>query len=352
MKLSQLTFTRFIAAIAIAIYHFRETVFPFTIEGVNNFAQYFNVLVSYFFVLSGFILTVTFKNEVKTKAFYINRFSRIYPLYLFALLLTLFLIFIARTPKDTISFTKVLLSALLAQSWFKNFALTYNFPAWSLSVEAFFYLIFPLVMYLSGKGSLKQLILLTAGFWFIMQGLFILFIANEHFFVIYHPLFHVATFLCGIAAGKYFLKYHAFLNRYTVRLEWMSLLSIFVIIAIVFFRNSFFHNYYTNGLLAPVFVLLIYTVALSSKPFIRIFSYQPLHYLGEISYGIYILQIPVSIMVTGVIDRTIQTSPTITFYIYLITLIITSAITHEMIEKPCRKFIRQFLISRQEVSKI
>ena len=82
-------------------------------------------------------------------------------------------------------------------------------------------------------------------------------------------------------------------------------------------------------------------MALSKKRFFTWFNNKRLQYLGEISYGIYILQIPVSILVYGLIDRTIHTSPTISFYIFVTVLICISAITHECIEKPSRALIRK-----------
>jgi len=343
MILPQLTFTRFLAAVAVVIFHFREEAFPFKSVIIKDFIEYFTVLVSYFFVLSGFILTVNSKDGINVRRFYINRFARIFPLYLGALLLMLFLLLVARTPKDTISFNKVFLSVFLIQSWFQNYALSYNFPAWSLSAEAFFYVVFPFVIFLLRNKPLRLQLISIVSFWFIMQVLFVWMLLHQNTFVMNNPLFHLSTFLLGIAAGRLFESKQDILAIYTSKFELLSLVMITVLALLVMSRNPIFLKFYHNGLLAPVFVLFIYTVALSKGRLIKLFANRRLEYLGEISYGIYILQFPVSILVFGIMDRIVKVSPTVGFYIYLPSLIIISSVTYHFIEKPCRMLIRNLL---------
>jgi peptidoglycan/LPS O-acetylase OafA/YrhL len=343
LKLNRLTFTRFVAAIAIVIFHFKENVFPFKFEIVRNVIEYFNVLVSYFFVLSGFILTINLKEHINFREFYINRFARIYPLYLAAFSLMLFLLLVARTPRDTISFDKVFSSVFLIQAWFQQYALTYNFPAWSLSVEAFFYLVFPFAILLLKSQQLKWQLISIGLFWIIMQGVFVYLISHQSYSVLYNPLFHLSTFLVGIAAGALFISKQKILATHIATLEVFSVSAVLVIAFLIISHNSLFKKFYQNGLLAPVFVVFIYTVALSKRKFIEFFSDRRLEYLGEISYGIYILQLPVSILIFGIIDRVVKVSPTITFYIYLPVLIVSASLTNRFIEKPGRTMIRSLL---------
>ena len=55
MRIPQLTFTRFIAAFLIVGYHFGKIVYPFSIQVLKPLVANLNVLVSYFFILSGFV---------------------------------------------------------------------------------------------------------------------------------------------------------------------------------------------------------------------------------------------------------------------------------------------------------
>jgi peptidoglycan/LPS O-acetylase OafA/YrhL len=51
MKLNQLTFTRFLAAIAIVVYHYGLKIAPFNHGVIHGFLGASHILVSYFFVL-------------------------------------------------------------------------------------------------------------------------------------------------------------------------------------------------------------------------------------------------------------------------------------------------------------
>ena len=140
MRLDQLTFTRFLAAIAIVAYHFaRETVL-FTHESIDFIFKHAYLGVSYFFVLSGFVMVISYQNRGKTSFFHYlkNRIARIVPLYLFALIACMLI-------DKTLGYDKldIIYTFTLFQSWIPGKGLVINFTAWSLSVEFFFYAMFP-----------------------------------------------------------------------------------------------------------------------------------------------------------------------------------------------------------------
>lgn len=140
MRLDQLTFTRFLAAIAIVAYHFaRETVL-FTHESIDFIFKHAYLGVSYFFVLSGFVMVIAYQNRGKTSFFHYlkNRIARIVPLYLFALIACMLI-------DKTLGYDKldIIYTFTLFQSWIPGKGLVINFTAWSLSVEFFFYAMFP-----------------------------------------------------------------------------------------------------------------------------------------------------------------------------------------------------------------
>src|SRR4029077_1716836 len=57
------------------------------------------------------------------------------------------------------------LEILLLQSWVPPAALSWNSVGWSLSVEAFFYLLFPLLVLRYGRFSRNQLFAIIAVCW-------------------------------------------------------------------------------------------------------------------------------------------------------------------------------------------
>ncbi len=340
MKIEQLTFTRFVAAIAIVVFHFSKEVFPFSVSGIDRFTVFLNVLVSYFFVLSGFILAINAKEKIDLKQFYFNRFARIYPLYLFALLATLALIRSLRPFDFSLDFHRVLLSVFLVQSWTEKYALVYNYPGWSLSAEVFFYLLFPFVFKGLELLRFKQRVVVVAVFWAVMQVLFIVFAQQKEAWVLYHPLFHLSTFVLGILGGMLYKEKHAWVVAHQPVIERVFLISASLLLFLMFTGNVIFSQVYHDGLPAPVFLLFIFIVSLNRHQFFNGFRKRLPVYLGEISYGIYILQVPVYRLLTQTFGLKSNLSATSFFYFYLLVLLLISAICYELVEKPSRIFLR------------
>ncbi len=102
--------------------------------------------VTFFFVLSGFVLVWTARPDDTATGFWRRRFARIYPVYLvtlvFGLLVSTFV------QQHTFAEGPALASLVLVQSWFPTarYYFSSNGVAWALSCEAFFYLVFPLLI--------------------------------------------------------------------------------------------------------------------------------------------------------------------------------------------------------------
>lgn len=341
MKLTQLTFTRFLAAIAIVIFHFHQEVFPFSLKGIKELTGFLNVLVSYFFVLSGFILTINTGEKLNLKQFYFNRFSRIYPVYIFALLFTLLLILDIRPLSFSWDFHRVLLSVFLVQSWNPNYALALNYPAWSLSAEAFFYLLFPFVYLGLQRLSFRRKVMLVVFFWLLMQVLFASLAYARQPFVLYNPVFHLSTFLMGILGGLFYREKKAWLMAHYRKAVHLLIVTTLVLLFLMLTENKLFRMVYHNGILSPVFMLSIFIVAESRSRLIRWFGLRKPEYLGEISYGIYILQVPVYRLLTQATNLKSVMPASGFFFSYVVVLLVVSIISYELIERPSRLFLRR-----------
>jgi peptidoglycan/LPS O-acetylase OafA/YrhL len=144
---------------------------------IGNLLQAGFTLVSLFFVLSGFILAYNYLDDRggfvgSTRDFYRARFARIYPIYLLALAvdLPLFLHHLglsapAATPGEVAR--QCVATLTLTQAWLEPGLPPWNTMAWTLSVEAFFYALFPwLGPWLARQGS-RRLLGVAAAAWLV-----------------------------------------------------------------------------------------------------------------------------------------------------------------------------------------
>lgn len=115
-------------------------------------------MVIFFFTLSGFVMIISHFNKKDETAFqfYKLRLARIYPLYLLALLVML---------NSNTKFVDIVLCILLVQAFVPGHCLAINVPAWSLSAETFYYLLFPFLLKYYRKSPV------LSGFIFILLSL-------------------------------------------------------------------------------------------------------------------------------------------------------------------------------------
>lgn len=139
-----LTSLRFVAAFMVFLHHTDLSIYGFGEWGVT-----------FFFVLSGFILTYRyhelFANGIRGKDlydFYSSRFARIYPVFILTFLFSLGLIHYDVFSWDL---NAAIANIFLVQSLYSHYAMTYNGTAWSISTEAIFYTFFPVFLMITSK---------------------------------------------------------------------------------------------------------------------------------------------------------------------------------------------------------
>src|SRR5215472_5538849 len=134
-RLPAVTSLRFFAAFHVALFHMKEMRILTGPNWLTSFAGIGYVGVSFFFVLSGFILVYTYEGRnIELGNFWQTRFARIYPAYIFSLLLT-FPFFYWGALKLHVPFfafasdhfwLTTLLVLLLLQAWVPPAALSWN----------------------------------------------------------------------------------------------------------------------------------------------------------------------------------------------------------------------------------
>jgi peptidoglycan/LPS O-acetylase OafA/YrhL len=195
MRMDSLTGLRFIAALGVLVDHAQS----FGISGhvVNPLGNG----VSFFFVLSGFVLTWSWRGTILS--FFRRRFARIYPAYAFCVLAAIGVGYVVGVHQGA---GVTLRTLSLTQQWTPPGGSGLNTPLWTLSVEAFFYLTLPLWMLgllrLSRTGRRIVAIVLIV----IFQGAFALSFndhatVTEYWWLYMSPWSHLPEFLLGMIAA-------------------------------------------------------------------------------------------------------------------------------------------------------
>lgn len=149
-RLDSLTSLRWWAALAVFFFHIRNLV---PLPGpISEIARFGNFGVAFFFVLSGFVLTWSWRQNVGIGTFYWRRVARIYPLHLVTLLIAI-PVFYSVSPDPSQTWVKpfdiavLVLCLLLLQGWSRDPAILFagNPAAWTLTAEMFFYAMHPFI---------------------------------------------------------------------------------------------------------------------------------------------------------------------------------------------------------------
>src|ERR1700730_12287600 len=162
-KISPLTSVRFFAAFLV-LWHHSVRVFlpvfgrgdahsvPEDFSGIVSLA--FPVSVSFFFLLSGYVLSFVYLRNgqaIDKSGFFAARFARLYPLYFVVLVLNMPKLLMSEVQQHgtKIGLTKTAqifaANLVMVQGWYTSRLLRINVPTWSLCGEVLFYLCFPLL---------------------------------------------------------------------------------------------------------------------------------------------------------------------------------------------------------------
>jgi len=299
---------RFLAALAVVIFHYAPRVEAYTcVPGIiKNLINEGPAAVGFFFILSGFVLAhrhLYGGAPLQTpKAFYWARFARLYPAYLLAFLLFLPIAvqrYVLNPSPALMGHHTFLLSAVLSclmlQSW-TPLAQAWNGPSWSLSVEAFLYLMFPLIGLRLVNLSRRNTILVLLISWLIPSGLAVAYIARWipdviwRTYVTDNPLLWLPLFVMGICASRFVSNWNKFPTSEA------NILSTFSFVALIFIALAWPHRWadvLVTGGIAPLLVAVIICSTRPSRWITKTIGGPLLSRLGEASYLPYILQAPV-----------------------------------------------------------
>jgi peptidoglycan/LPS O-acetylase OafA/YrhL len=361
--IAPLTGVRFIFAFLVVVYHIG--IYSAWLDGLapewRGVIQSGPVAVNFFFVLSGFILTLGYTGRgAGLREFYAARVARIYPVYLLGLLLMLPVMATAQLP-DTVRppdgpgmWLSLAASAGMVQAWIPEWSLHWNSPGWSLSAEAFFYGLFPLLLLwvarLGARGAAGVMLgayavslLLPVGLDAV--GVIDLRSDDVHWdramcFANFWPLLRLPEFVLGMAAGAFFLRRPAGLERAAPAMVWGGLVCI--VAGLVAGWGVVPLVVMTNGGLGLCMAVLLLGMACRAEGLSRLCGAGPMVLLGKASYALYIIHVPVIFMTRDWISAHLSGAWAAAFYAVLCVGL--SLAVYRWIEVPCQHFIRRRLV--------
>lgn len=260
-----------------------------------------------------------------------HRFARIYPLYLFVLISTI----IIQVAESSLPSTQTLIiNFMMWQNLFNNGMVG---ASWSVSVELIAYLIFPPLMFLlANKKWLCFIIIYTS-----MSILFyITTIDNPGSsgpLDIYSGIPSLMRGVCGFSIGVccyvLFDKYKSILNVITYTQDILAVL----LIACLLIKG-----------MDVVFVILtgLYISSLYYSTGITgwFLSTKPIHYLGEVSFSIYLTHLMIQRHFTfeiNAITEYLDVSYINEISVMVISTFLLSVLTFHLVEKPSRHILRK-----------
>ena len=377
--LPALTGLRIVAAVLVVMFHFLYIRIPAGSGVTHTIAVLVQHVVasgftgvSFFFVLSGFILAYSYLEPDGrlhgTRArFYWARVARIYPIYIFTLLLA-FPPYIGWGAVNVAVyqhghfFPTLALSPIFLQAWLP-YPPTWNPPSWSLSAEIFFYAVFPLLVPLVGRLHRRYAHIAAFGFWAISALIVVGYVIinpdqgqtgpwySHHWLRILYdgPAPRLPEFFLGAAVARVFVMRDGDETGHALRLN-PALLSVIAAlgVVIVWLIGPLPVALVNQVVLDPLFALLIYSVAFGKGPLTAAFSWPALVVLGEASYALYLLQWPVHDWLSHFFPKTTVTraiAPNARGYVYfalfLAISVVAALLAHVFIESPARRTIRR-----------
>jgi len=308
--------------------------------------------VSFFFILSGFILAYNYqdgiqKTQISKRTFYQARFARIFPLHVLTLIISLPLTYSVFVHNKSLWFSQAVTNLTLTQSYIpiKSIYFSFNSPSWSLSDEMFFYLVFPFLMTLIPKvRNYKHLLILSI----IAFPLLTLIIPEKAYHQIFYinPFARVIDFIIGIVV---FNIYQTFSKKeLKINYNYFELSAILLLLLFFLFHQSIakvarysFYYWLPMG-------YLIFSFSFQKGKISKFLSRKIFIHLGEISFGFYMFHQLVLRYFSRINGKILHVENDI--LIVIITFTISLVISHYsfvLFETPMNKYIKSTLRNRK-----
>lgn len=304
--------------------------------------------VSFFFVLSGFIIAYNYqdkleKRQIPKRTFWVARIARIYPLHWLTLLFAAVLGYTAFTGMG--DWTKHFLSSLtLTHAYIPriDYFFSFNSPSWSLCCEQLFYLCFPFLVPLAKNG---RRLFAVFGIMAVLTVIGMYLTPEEsikgYWYV--NPFARFSDFIVGMLLFRLYRmlkeKPIGFLQGSLIEVGAVALFFAFYFYAADIPKVYRYSCYYW----LPVSAVLL-SFSLQPGMLSRILSHRILVIGGEISYSFYLIHLFVLLTYAGwQKTASVHIAWQIAVPVLFCIVILLSLLSYYQFEKPMNKYVKRLL---------
>ncbi|WP_020605216.1 acyltransferase family protein [Spirosoma spitsbergense] len=379
--ITTLTPLRGIAALLVVVFHFNMMVMPIVDPAITQLHRHWALMVDFFFILSGFIMTYVyggwFAEKVTTTSFrqyMAARFARIYPLHLLMLLwvvgIYVLLVPINHRPQDAESqmvfdLGTIPLHLLMLHGFNQAWTGTWNLPAWSIGSEWFLYMLFPVLMLGFRRMPLMGKVALLLGvlglYTYLSKPLSEVLLQKPWLPPMHHIIDEVVfpdsllRCLAGFVLGM--VLHDAYQFRWGARVLGQGVVFVVLMLGLLVAWHLNIPDLWTVW----AFPGLILSAVYNTGQLANLLQTRQFQRLGDLSYSIYMTHVPVMFTFLAVdeLSKPQMEFPAlpapvvyglegpVTCLVYVLIVLLVSALTYRFVEVPARNYLNAGLKRRQ-----
>ncbi len=334
-RLIELDVLRGLAALVVVLFHYTvryDELFTYASPPLFRVTQGFYG-VEFFFGISGFVIFMTLDRSHKAMDFVVSRFSRLWPAYIAAMILTFALVHLVGLPGREATFGQALVNLSMLQELLG--VAHVDGVYWTLQIELFFYAGMLLVFALGLLSRIRLLVVL----WLMVPVLYfaarvllhreLSYLAGELLIVRFSPFFAI-----GLAA--YHLRKSS-REPSSSGVYDLLLMVLAVVVAAVCLSPAL-------GVVALCSSGVFYAVA---RGYLGWLARQPFVFLGTISYTLYLVHQNIGyIVIRELLALGVTTNLAITLAVFA-SIGLAAGLTYA-VERPAMKWIRAWYRSGRD----